>query len=50
MIGNVERPSDAVREVELFKQREREKEGDVMEALGPYMYHERVSVRWCERG
>ncbi|QRW08529.1 Ataxin-3 [Ceratobasidium sp. AG-Ba] len=40
-IGNAERPSDAVREVEQFKAKQREKEGEVTEALGPYMYHER---------
>ena len=42
-LGDAERPADAVREVERFKERQREKEKDVMEALGPYIYHERVS-------
>ncbi|KAG8708883.1 hypothetical protein FRC09_000980 [Ceratobasidium sp. 395] len=40
-IGDAERPSDAVREVERFKEQQREKEKDAMEALGPYIYHER---------
>ncbi|KAG9100064.1 hypothetical protein FRC06_004570 [Ceratobasidium sp. 370] len=41
-LGDAERPSDAVREVERFKQQQREKEKDVMETLGPYIYHERA--------
>ena len=43
-MGDVERPSDAVRQVERWKAREKEKGEDVMEGLGPYIYHERVSV------
>lgn len=41
MLGDAERPSDAVRQVERWKAREKEKGEDVMEGLAPYMYHER---------
>ncbi|KAG8734282.1 hypothetical protein FRC10_011802 [Ceratobasidium sp. 414] len=44
VLGNAERPADAVREVERFKQQQREKEKDVMEGLGPYIYHERFTA------
>ncbi|CAE6374483.1 unnamed protein product [Rhizoctonia solani] len=41
VLGDAERPSDAVREVERWKEQETERERSVMQGLGPYIYHER---------
>ncbi|KAJ1304888.1 hypothetical protein OPQ81_006022 [Rhizoctonia solani] len=41
VLGDVERPSDAIREVERWKEQQKEREKGVMQGLGPYMYHER---------
>ncbi|KAF8694405.1 Josephin protein, partial [Rhizoctonia solani] len=41
VLGDAERPSDAVREVDKWKEQEAERERSVMQGLGPYIYHER---------
>ncbi|CAE7204876.1 unnamed protein product, partial [Rhizoctonia solani] len=41
VLGDAERPADAIREVEKWKEQEKEREQTVMEGLRPYMYHER---------
>ncbi|CCO30940.1 Ataxin-3 [Rhizoctonia solani AG-1 IB] len=41
VLGDAERPGDAVREVERWKEQQSERERTVMQGLGPYIYHER---------